>query len=495
MNYIQKTNVSIFFKIKLKKFILILCVLQNTISISAQKDGAIDNSFNYEIASSGSLTECRKIEQTTDESLLMSGKGFYNVIGWESGAAIEKRTINGEFLNSVVNGSTKVTFSCDAVNTNDGFFIAQKNDSNNVLIYNELISGVQKRCYLSGFLNMELFDYKKLNDGSILACGWCSLTSGTNQILILKFTSDFKLDKTFGGGSFPQGFNYFYSGFDAQARALAVQSDGKIVLVGHEISPKKQSVILRYNANGTLDKSFFTNGYTYSDVKGELYGVKLDAADNIYAVGNFNNVGVDYGSDIYIIRNGIKYHKYFYFLTYFTIDIDKNGYVYAGGYAKAGNITLQSPCLRRYKPSPDGVVDDTTFNAFGHQFGVYLAGTNNENSSIYTLKVLNDGKLMIGGIYNGEIFVKKIKTGKNNTNITAQKFDSKFELFPNPVIDNITIKAPQIKSIEIVDIIGKTLLSIQGNQSNSQIINITNLNPAVYYIKINNLIIQRIIKI
>lgn len=491
MNIKQQTNVSNFLKSKLKKYILILCVLQNAISVYAQKDGAIDNSFNYEIPTSGSLTECRKIEQTTDESLLMSGKGFYNIIGWESGAAIEKRTIDGGFLKSTMNGAASTTYSCGEKANNEGFFIARKNDSANVFLYTETATGVSKRCVLN-YIKADIFDYKKLNDGSIIACGYCVYVNGENRFMVLKFTPDFKLDTNFGNTQ--EGFNMLF-GYDAQARSIDIQSDGKIVVVGHEIKPNKFHIIMRLNTNGLLDNSFFNVGYTRSDLSSELYGVKLDAANNIYTVGTFNQGGSDYGSDIFIIRNGIKYHKYFYFLTYFTLDIDKNGYVYVGGYAKAGNIPLQSPCLRRYKPSPDGVVDDTTFNAFGHQFGVYQAGANNENSSIYTLKVLNDGKLMIGGIYNGEIFVKKIKTGKNNTNITAQKLDSKFEIFPNPVIDNITIKAPQIKSIEIVDITGKTLLSIQGNQSNSQIININNLKPAVYYIKINNSLIQRIIKI
>lgn len=488
MNIINHTKSKRFTK---HKFTL-LCVLLNVVNIFSQKDGKIDNSFNYEIPNSGNLTECRKIEQCSDGSLLMSGKGFYNVVGWASGAAIEKRTINGALLKATMNEATSVTYSCGELTNNEGFIISKKNDSANVFLYNETTTGVTKRCHLNMYLNVEIFDYKKLSDGSIIACGNCVYMNGEYRFMVIKFTPDFKIDSNFGNSQ--GGFNMLF-GTDAQARAIAIQSDGKIIIVGHEISGNKYNVIMRLTAIGELDYSFFNNGYTRSNVASELYGVKLDKKDNIYAVGTYFQSSIDFGSDIFIIRNGIKLQNYFYYRNYYTIDIDNNGKIYAGGYLKANNYPYQVPVVVRYKPTPTGVAEDTTFEAFGEKLNVFLSNQNNGNSSVYTLKTLTNGSIMVGGINNGEVFIKKLLTGnENNTNTYHIEQNNKFTIYPNPTQNEINVYGNNIEKIEIIDMNGENVFTNYYTDEYKTTLKLENLTNGLYLLKINNTFTQRINK-
>lgn len=64
------------------------------------------------------------------------------------------------------------------------------------------------------------------------------------------------LDTTFGSNGIS---NYNISNSDDEILAIAVQSDNKIIAVGYSDKPR-QFAIVRYNPNGTLDSSFGTNG-------------------------------------------------------------------------------------------------------------------------------------------------------------------------------------------------------------------------------------------
>lgn len=488
MNKINQSNSK---RVTKHKFIF-LCVLLHVTNVFSQKDGKIDNSFNYEIPNSGNLSECRKIEQCSDGSLLMSGKGFYNVTGWTNGAAIEKRTVNGGLIKATMNEATSVTYSCGELTNNEGFIISKKNDSTNVFLYNETSTGATKRCHLNMFLKVEIFDYKKLSDGSIIACGNCVYMNGEYRFMVIKFTPDFKFDTNFGNTQ--DGFNMLF-GTDAQARAIAIQSDGKIIIVGHEVTGNKYNIIMRLTSSGKLDNTFFNYGYTRSNVASELYGVKLDARDNIYAVGTYFQSSSDFGSDIFIIRNGIKYQHYIYYRNYYAIDIDNNGNVYAGGFLKAGNYPYQVPVVVRYKPTPTGVAVDTTFEAFGEKLSVFLSNQNNDNSSVYTLKVLSNGSLMVGGINNGEVFIKKLFTGNEiNTNINNFDFKNDYSVYPNPFQNEINVIGNNIEKIELIDMNGKNISINFFPFENKVSISIAELTNGIYFLKINNSFPLKIIK-
>src|SRR5438034_1768463 len=132
-----------------------------------------------------------------------------------------------------------------------------------------------------------------LSGTNILVAGH-SRIGGRFVIALAKYTSSGALDSTFGSGGIvttPVG------PLDADAAALAVQSDGKIVaagLAGNAMSQIWDVALLRYNANGSLDTDPTTGfgggtgivttdaglGSNYSNV------VALQADRKIVVVGN-----------------------------------------------------------------------------------------------------------------------------------------------------------------------------------------------------------------
>jgi uncharacterized delta-60 repeat protein len=86
-------------------------------------------------------------------------------------------------------------------------------------------------------------------DGKIVAVGM----AGT-QFALARYNADGSLDPTFGhGGEVVTAF----TASTASANAVALQSDGKIVVAG---DADTSFAIARYNANGTLDSSFVYGG-------------------------------------------------------------------------------------------------------------------------------------------------------------------------------------------------------------------------------------------
>ena len=100
------------------------------------------------------------------------------------------------------------------------------------------------------------------------------------------------MDTTFGtGGIATYDFNGSPSNTDNdQARDVAVQADGKIVMVGYAYvtSSNNALAIMRFNADGTIDTTFGNNGQIINDyaVGTEQFGgVVIQPDGKIVAVG------------------------------------------------------------------------------------------------------------------------------------------------------------------------------------------------------------------
>jgi uncharacterized delta-60 repeat protein len=101
---------------------------------------------------------------------------------------------------------------------------------------------------------------------------------GSNgNFLVMRFTSNGALDSTFGaGGKKVLGFGLF--SMDSQVTALAVQTDGKIVLVGNEettLFAKFEFAMMRLKPNGTLDSTFNGDGTKTIDFDHPAFGTAV----------------------------------------------------------------------------------------------------------------------------------------------------------------------------------------------------------------------------
>ena len=105
-------------------------------------------------------------------------------------------------------------------------------------------------------------------DGKIVAAGMANTTGGDDDFGLARYNTDGSLDTAFGTGglvttSVAPGTNKDY------AFAVAIQPDGKLVVAGGANvggATGWDSVVVRYNSDGTLDPAFGTGGKVVSAV-------------------------------------------------------------------------------------------------------------------------------------------------------------------------------------------------------------------------------------
>jgi uncharacterized delta-60 repeat protein len=95
-------------------------------------------------------------------------------------------------------------------------------------------------------------------DGKIVVGG--TTFNGTSEdFAVARYNANGSLDTTFGSGG---KVTTSLGAFNDRANDLALQPDGKIVVVGNTFKSKDAAAfaVVRYNANGTLDPTFGTGG-------------------------------------------------------------------------------------------------------------------------------------------------------------------------------------------------------------------------------------------
>ncbi len=130
-------------------------------------------------------------------------------------------------------------------------------------------------------------------DGKIVVAGYAwSVWNGSNQedFAIARYNSDGSLDTSFGNGGkiiAPLSISN-----NDRATSLTIQSNGKIVVAGYiQNGNNRDTVLLAYNPDGTLDSSFGTGGQVITPIKSNYEGSNVVATQsdgNIVVVGNDN---------------------------------------------------------------------------------------------------------------------------------------------------------------------------------------------------------------
>jgi uncharacterized delta-60 repeat protein len=132
-------------------------------------------------------------------------------------------------------------------------------------------------------------------DGKILASGWSdsnvpATESFNQQFALARFNTDGSPDTSFGnGGLVVTDLNQYYD----FAFGVALQADGKIVVAGTEwygngYRDPTSFAVVRYNADGTLDTAFGTNGIATTKVAGREsvgFALAIDASQRIVVGG------------------------------------------------------------------------------------------------------------------------------------------------------------------------------------------------------------------
>ncbi len=239
-------------------------------------------------------------------------------------------------------------------------------------------------------------------DGKILLAG-ISFDNNVSNYCVLRLNQDGGNDATFG----INGYFYLVGNSPNTLCDLAIQSDGKIVLVNSYVpvaTSQNYMMAIRINTNGSIDNSFGTNGYKIIDtIIGTATTVKIQNDGKILIGGttveiNNNNFGV-----YRLMPNGsIDTSFGFNGLTakingniglgsvIYAMDILPDGKIICSGGFYEINNTFDNFCTVKY--NSNGTIDTT----FGNN-GMVLTAVDTGGDVINTQIIQPDGKILLSG--------------------------------------------------------------------------------------------------
>jgi uncharacterized delta-60 repeat protein len=181
-------------------------------------------------------------------------------------------------------------------------------------------------------------------NGSIVAAGTSVVASGLTAVAVVRCLANGKLDPSFGHHGIvvtPVGLH------NSSANAVAIQPNGKIVVVG-STNDFDLMMVLRYNLNGTLDSTFGSGGLAE------------------YAIGATVNIGT-------------------------AVAIQPNGRILLGG--SFFNGLNDDMAVVRF--NSNGSLD-TSFNGTGFQTTTAELGSNEDTATSMALQP--NGKILLAGL-------------------------------------------------------------------------------------------------
>jgi uncharacterized delta-60 repeat protein len=285
-------------------------------------------------------------------------------------------------------------------------------------------------------------DIEVLSDGKILAIGRTNENFANDfQAVILKFNSVGLLDPSFNGtGKYftERAVDFFMKG------DIEVQTNGKILTTFEALSD--DFILYRLNANGTLDTTFGSGGFTSTFINGNDFSTQL----------HYNPVN----QNITLVGT--------------TVEIE------TGKFA-----------LTRY--NTNGILDST----FGDN-GVVITDIGS-TSQVISAAPTNNGKLVVSGwLYNqltddyDQVLAKYYL--EEALNISTPE-DNLLAVYPSPAKEILYFKLPEqttVKTYTLTDMSGK--LIEKGNVSIQNGINLSNLSSGMYLIQLDSFTPVRFIK-
>lgn len=402
--------------------------------------------------------------------------------------------VNGAFSPIAIQPDGKILL---CVNNNiqnvNNLVLARYNANGTALDSSFGTNGIINNNLFNGFGNSRsITDMDLLSDGKIIV----TVNTSINKILLYRFNSDGTLDLTFGLNGIssitvPVDYTYFYSS-DTSINAngnivlltsitdsmysninfaivqlnpegiinidfgnngivigdlgttnndypkdIRLQDNGKIIVSGFTMmtSSNRNFIIMRYNANGSLDTSFNTTGITTLSIGGS----------------NTNMI-----EDLFI---------------------DSNGKI-----AVIGSIGHDFACLR--------LNDDGTIDASFGLNGIYKKDFGNASYD-YGTKIYqqSDGKYVIAGYTS--FFCSDRAFGLTRISSTQSLNSDEFEnsnetvkIYPNPTTSIVNVNCnTTIHRLELFDIQGRILETNLVQESNSKI-DVSSRPKGVYFLKI-----------
>jgi uncharacterized delta-60 repeat protein len=220
------------------------------------------------------------------------------------------------------------------------------------------------------------------SDGKIIIVGNFTTYNGTAKNRIVRLNSDGSIDGTFNIGT----------GANSQIYSAALQSDGKIVIGGTFTSYNGTTGVnrlARLNSDGTLDGSFSAG----TGPDSWTYAMAIQPDGKIIIVGNFSSYS---GTTVNRVARVTSTGALDNLLSFnagsaisvagsigYAVDLQSDGKIIIGGNFTTFNGSTKNRLVRL---NTDGSTDNT-FNS----------GGSDANNVVYSCKVQPDDKILIGG--------------------------------------------------------------------------------------------------
>jgi uncharacterized delta-60 repeat protein len=248
------------------------------------------------------------------------------------------------------------------------------------------------------------------SDGKILVGGGFTSLNATTRNYLVRLNADGTVDTTF--------YTNLGTGFNSLVTALAIQSDGKILVGGFftSLNATTRNYMVRLNADGTVDTTFYTNLGTNAFNNAILaFGIQSDA--KIIVGGQFTSLGGTTRNRMVRLNTNGTVDTTFYTnlgtnafnAAIRTLSIQSDDKIIAGG-----DFTSLGGTTRNYmvRLNAGGTVDTAFYTNLGTGF----------NSVLYFSAVQSDGKILVGGFFtslNGTTRNRLVRLNADGTVDTA----------------------------------------------------------------------------
>ena len=282
--------------------------------------------------------------------------------------------------------------------------------------------------------------------GNILVCGSSYDQNYVRRPVVVRFTPDGTLDTTFGVGGVAT-IPVMAVGSSA-FEGIKIQPDGKIVASGYfgETELWYTLLLVRFNADGTLDDSFSADGivkHNHGNVDDAAYDLELTSDGSILVAGKTVTVTYNYSALLMKFTPAGEVDASFGDAGAVEEDLDDFDYAWEIALQAGGRIIMAGTSgdgppngfdLIVWKYMADGTPDMTFGNSGSIQHVIP-----NYSTMIYAMELQADGKILIGGqarvvsANNNSFFTARLENDLTS-GIGGPSVAGSAQTFPNPAV-------------------------------------------------------------